>query len=132
MADALALRLVVNDQLITDTRFTWDRPAAPGLSALFGAEPEPETGKPKTKPRRIIVRRDYEQVSSADLASYIGKFVRIKPRSEPLREGLLRRIANGQAEVEQTLHGGKFTAFVPLAEIDSVEALLQHQVEPLP
>lgn len=132
LADALALRLVVNDQLITDTRFTWDRPAAPGLSALFGAEPEPETGKPKTKPRRIIVRRDYEQVSSADLASYIGKFVRIKPRSEPLREGLLRRIANGQAEVEQTLHGGKFTAFVPLAEIDSVEALLQHQVEPLP
>lgn len=132
LADVLALRLFVNEQLVTDTRFTWDRAEAPGLSALFGAVPEKQTGKPKAKPRRIIVRREYEKVSSADLPSYVGKFVRIKPRSQPLREGLLRRIANGQAEVEQTLHGGKFTAYVPVAEIDSVEALLQHQVKPLP
>jgi hypothetical protein len=30
--------------------------------------------------------------------------------------------------VEQTLHGGKFTVYVPLAQIESAEALVQRQI----
>ena len=132
LADALSLRLIVNDKLVTDTRFTWERDSGPALSALFGAEPEEAATVSKAKPRRIIVRRDFETVPAAELASYLDHTVRIKPRGQPLREGLLKRIANNEAEVEQTLHGGKFTVYVPLSQIDSVEALVQRQVNSLP
>jgi hypothetical protein len=131
LADALSLRLIMNDQLITDTRFTWERPDKPALSSLFGAEPEGQADT-AAAPRRIIVRRNYEPVATGDLGRYVDHNVRIKPRGQPMREGLLLRIANGEAEVEQTLHGGKFTVYVPLAQIDSVEALVQRQVKPLP
>ena len=133
LADALSLRLIVNDKLVTDTRFTWEAPSgAPGLSALFGAEPEEGADANKTAPRRIVVRRELEPVATADLAQYVEHKVRIKPRNQPLREGLLKRIANGEAEVEQILHGGKFTVYVPLSDIASAEALIQREVKPLP
>jgi len=132
LADALSLRLSINDKLVTDTRFTWQGAGAPGLSRLFGAEPDETSGQAKKAPRRIIVRREYEPIAAGELASYIDHNVRIKPRGQPLREGLLKRIRDGQAEVEQTLHGGKFTVYVPLRDIDSVEALIQREVKSLP
>ena len=132
LADAMSLRLRVNDRLITDTRFTWARPEGPGLSALFGAEPEQPASKPASTPRRIVVRREYEPVSAGDLIRYVDHNVRIKPVDQPLREGLLKGIRNGEAEVEQTLHGGKFTVYVPIGEIQSVKALIQREVKPLP
>jgi hypothetical protein len=132
LADAMSLRLSINDRLITDTRFTWTRPEGPGLSALFGAEPGQPTSKPAPAPRRIVVRREYESVSVGDLVRYVDHNVRIKPRGQPMREGLLKGIRKGQAEVEQTLHGGKFTVYVPVGEIQSAKALIQREVKQLP
>lgn len=132
LADALSLRLSVNDQLVTDTRFTWQGPTAPALSSLFGAEPADESAVAKAAPRRIVVRREFEPIATANLARYVDHNVRIQPRGQPLREGLLKTIRDGAAEVEQTLHGGKYTVYVPLDDIQSVEALIQREVRPLP
>ncbi len=70
LADALALRLSLNEQLITDTRFTWARPDAPGLAALFGAREEEQQSSTTSRPQRVIVRRDYESVPASDLAKF--------------------------------------------------------------
>lgn len=129
LADTLSLRLSHNGLPVTDTSFTLERPDMPDLSALFGAEPEAtaQAGR-KEAPRRIIVRRDYEKIAAAKLGSYVDHIVRIKPQGQPLREGVLKRIRNGEAEVEQTLHGGRFTVYVPLAQIESAEALVQREI----
>lgn len=132
LADRLSLRLSVNDQLITDTRFTWVQPEGPGLSGLFGSEPEPQASTSTSAPRRIVVRREYESVPTTDLARYVNHSVRIKPSGQPTREGLLKRIKDGSAVVEQSLHGGKYTVYVPIGQIQSVEALIQREVKKLP
>jgi hypothetical protein len=131
LVPALGLRLSLNDQPINDTAFTWQQPDAAGLAALFGTEEEVVEGKTVDgRPRRIIVRRQYEPVQVADIASYVDHQVKIKPRGLPMREGLLKRIRNGEAEVEQTLHGGKYTAYVALAQIQSLQVLIQREVPP--
>ena len=56
--------------------------------------------------------------------------VKIKPRGLPVREGCSKRIRNGEAEVEQTLHGGNYTAYVALAQIQSLQVLIQREVPP--
>ena len=129
LADALSLRLSLNDKLITDTSFTLQQSDQPGISALFGQEePQSSTSKPQAPAKRVIVRREYEPVATAQLGSYIDHNVRIKPHDQPMREGVLKGIRDGEAEVEQTLHGGKYTVYVPLTQIDSVEALIQRRI----
>lgn len=131
LVPTLGLRLSLNDQPIADTTFSWQQPDAAGLAALFGAEEEVVEGKtPDGRPRRIIVRRQFEPVRVADIASYVDHQVKIKPRGLPLREGVLKRIRNGEAEVEQTLHGGKYTTYVALAQIQSLQVLIQREVPP--
>lgn len=131
LVPTLGLRLSLNDQPISDTAFTWQQSDATGLAALFGTEEEVVEGRtPDGRPRRIIVRRQYEPVQVADIASYVDHQVKIKPHGLPLREGLLKRIRNGEAEVEQTLHGGKYTAYVALAQIQSLQVLIQREVPP--
>ena len=130
LVDALSLRLTLNDKLITDTRFSFQSPRQPGLSALFGGEAEqPQGERQAAPPTRIIVRREYEPVAVAQIARYVDYNVRIKPNGQPLREGVLKGIRDGEAEIEQTLHGGKYTVYVPLDQIDSAEALIQRRVE---
>jgi hypothetical protein len=47
-----------------------------------------------------------------------------------MREGSLKAISNGVAEVQQTLQGGKFTVYVPLADIESAQALIRRELPP--
>jgi hypothetical protein len=131
LADALGLQVRLNDNLITDTSFRWERPDGQDLSALFGAQPPAEAAPAAAeRPRRIIVRRQFERVPVGSIARYIDHEVKIKPQGLPVREGVLRRISDGQAEVEQTVHGGRYTAYVSLGEIESLQALVQREVNP--
>jgi hypothetical protein len=125
--DALSLRLRINDKLVPDTRFTWKKPDADALAALLGQQQEAAPNVPQ-RPRRIVVRRAYEKVAVADLGRFMDHRVRITPREQPQREGVLKSIKYGIAEVEQTLHGGKYSAYVPIADIASIEALVQREV----
>lgn len=130
LAEALSLQLSLNDQPIGDASFTWHRPDAQALSALFGAEQADTSNKAASQPRRILIRRDFEPVPVGDIGRYVDHKVTIKPRGQPLREGVLKRINDGEAEVEQSLHGGKFTVYVPLRDIESVQALVQREISP--
>ena len=134
LIDAMSLRFKLNDQLITDTSFTLTRPDANALAALLGQQQpqaEQDEAKPE-RPQRIVVRRDYEEIPVGSIAQYVNHRVRIQPRGLPQREGVLKGIDNGIAEVEQTVHGGKYTAFVPVADIASIEALVQREVSRQP
>lgn len=131
--DALSLRLRVNDRLITDTRFSWHKPDANALAALLGQQQQPEaTAQRPQRPRRIVIRREYEKVAVADLGQFMNHRVRITPREQPQREGVLKSIKDGIAEVEQALHGGKYSAYVPVADITAVEALVQREISGSP
>ena len=128
LAGALGLALSVNGLPVPDTGFTWQGATAQNLSGLLGSEPPQSEGKAPPQPRRVIVRREYEPVAVADIGRYVDHQVHIKPRGQPLREGLLKRISNGEAEVEQSLHGGKYTVYVPLGDIESLKALIQREI----
>jgi hypothetical protein len=128
LANTLGLRISLNHEPITDTSFSWQRADGQGLSALLGGEqPKSQT---KRKKRRVLVRRQYEPVAVSDLSGYVDHKVQIKPRGLPMREGLLKAVRNGEAEVQQILHGGKYTVYVPLAEVESARALIRRELPP--
>lgn len=130
LAQTLGLRMRLNDQPIVDTSFSWQRPDERDLAAMFGAEPQLEEARESpARPARILVRREYETIAVGDIGGYIDHRVRVKPRGQPLREGVLKRVAGGEAEVEQVLHGGKYTVYVPVAQIESLQALIQRPIE---
>ncbi len=128
LAGALGLQLSVNGEPVADTSFSWQGPSTEELSMLFGGEETEVDAAPAAQPQRIVVRREYEPVSVRDIKRYVNHQVHIKPRGQPLREGVLKRINDGEAEVEQSLHGGKYTVYVPLHDIESMQALVQREI----
>ena len=84
--------------------------------------------KTRNQPRRILVKRSYESVPVAQIGNYVGQQVQLKPRGQPMREGLLHAIGDGEVEVRQTLHGGKYSVHVALKEIESLKVLVRHEV----
>ncbi|MDJ0739123.1 MAG: hypothetical protein QNJ91_05360 [Gammaproteobacteria bacterium] len=129
LAPALGLRMRLNDQPIADTSFDWQQPDAQRLAALLSGEvPAEAIEQQPAAASRILVRRQYERVDVADIDAYVDHKVRVKPRGQPMREGVLKGIVRGEAEVEQALHGGKYTVYVPLAQIESLQALMQRQI----
>jgi hypothetical protein len=131
LADTLSLQMSLNNRPITDTSFRLQQPEGKGLAALFGGEQQ-GTGaggaKTRNQPRRILVKRSYESVPVAQIGNYVGQQVQLKPRGQPMREGLLHAIGDGEVEVRQTLHGGKYSGHVALKEIESLKVLVRHEV----
>ncbi len=130
----LSVDMRLNGKPVGDTSFTWVQPDNQQLSALFGMQQPggaPAAAKPAEQPRRILVRREYENVPVARLGEFIDHQVQLKPRGQPMREGKLKGVRNALAEVEQTLHGGKYTVYVPLADIVTAQALVQREVKPV-
>lgn len=129
MADALSLRVSLNDELITDTRFEWARPTMPsGFSGFFGEEAVDDEVASPAPTKRVWIRREFEPVAAGSVGRYLDHTVRLKPRGQPLREGVLKGIADGAAEVQQSLHGGQFTVYVRLSELESAEVLLKREI----
>lgn len=130
LADTLSLTMSLNNQPITDTSFNWQRPEGQGLGALFGGEQAGGRAKTRARPRRILVQRSYESVSVGQIGDHIGQQVQLKPRGQPMREGLLNAIAEGEVEVLQNLHGGKYSVHVPLGQIESLKVMVRREVSP--
>lgn len=118
LAQTLGLQLVVNDKLITDTSFTWDKDGqGSGLPEMLGmAPPKKKTGPPKKR-----YRKEYRNVAVNELQNHISKDVRLNIHDQPMREGILVSIIDGEAKVMQRVQGGKFTAHVPLSDIASAQ-----------
>jgi hypothetical protein len=131
--DALGISVALNDRVVTDTGFTLQQPDASLVAALLGqGRPNSAADPTPTPPRetRVILRRAYEDVAVAELGRYRDHHVRIRARGDLEREGLLKAIVDGVAEVEQSLHGGKYSAFVPVSDIQSVSVLIERRVAP--
>lgn len=131
--DAMGVSVSHNDRIVADTGFTWQQPDASLLAALLG---QGQTGKAvdeaTTAPRqaRVILRRAYEDVPVGDLGRYRDHHVRILSEGDLEREGVLKAIVDGVAEVEQSIHGGKYSAYVPVESIRSATVLIERRVEP--
>lgn len=130
LANTLGLQIRINDQPITDTRFTWQQPQGQGIAALFGGEQPGGDSAAKARKRRAVVRRSYESVSVKQIDQYVGHQVQLTPRGQPMREGRLNAVGDGEVEVQQALHGGKYTVHVPLSQIESVKVLVRSEGPP--
>ncbi len=82
------------------------------------AASSPDAAKPAAGFR---VLRRYRPGSVARLGDHLGQKVRIRPRGQPPREGVLVALVNGEAQLEQRVPGGSMEAYIPLDEIESVE-----------
>ena len=130
LADNLSLRMALNGENITDTRFTLEAARGGGLAGMLGGQQPGVDSSPAPKKRRVVVRRSYEGIPVQDIGDYVGHQIQLKPLGQPMREGLLRGVGNGEAEVQQLLHGGKYSVHVPLTQIESLKVLVREEVPP--
>lgn len=131
LADALGLRMSVNNTPITDTSFSWVHPQQGDVFArlLSDADEFPATQVPAEEYRRIRIERSYRKVAPPELEQHLNSDVRIQQIGQPMRVGRLIGVRNGEVQVQQRMHGGKFTAHIPVAEIASAEVEIVRRVE---
>jgi hypothetical protein len=115
----LGISLFINDKPVNDLDVKVDlqqmaQMQGKGANAANGAKKPPA-------PKRLRVIREFKPTSINALDQYLGRTVRIHPQGQPVREGVLVAIVNGEAQVRQRTHGGSVTSHVPLQEIRSVE-----------
>lgn len=119
----LGLRLWINDHAVDDLTFEFDMERLMEQAELE-IEPEPPVYQPQKGPQRIRITRQFEPVAVSQLPKYLGAEVKIKPMRQPLRQGQLIEINDGEAYIRQRAHGGNITSYVRLREIESVEVEL--------
>jgi hypothetical protein len=127
IADQLGLTLRVNDTMVTDLSFTLalgESGSAAGWAALF------DDGARSAKPRAVRPRyqRVWQGIAPQTLPQYVSREVRVYSADRPMRTGTLVAVANGVAEVQQRLHGGRYTAHVPLAGVTRAEVEVRKQI----
>ena len=124
----LNLQLSVNGDAVTDLSFSFYEGQQLDVGSKFetlfaqpGAAPAPRTNREKK-----IVRYEtrYHVVPVAGLKKYVGEEVRLQTSSGKARLGFLVNIGSNTAQVEQRVHGGKFTMQVPVGSITKAEVLL--------
>jgi hypothetical protein len=129
LADTLGLALQVNNTVISDLSVSFLTPeqgrSGGGLAALFGQAPAEATAK-------VPVRKRYEtlwvDVQPTGLGSYLDRDVRLHSADQPPREGRLVAISEGVAQVQQLIHGGKFTAYMPMGEVTRAEVEIRREI----
>lgn len=128
----LNLQLSVNGDAVTDLSFGFYQGQQlevgnkfENLFAQPGAAPAPQPNREKK-----IVRYEtrYHVVPVTGLNKYVGEEVRLQTRSGQARLGFLVGIGSNVAQVEQRVHGGKFTMQVPVGSITRAEVLLAKPV----
>jgi len=110
LVQTLGVSLFVNERLVQNLDIRLDRDS----QGLQGAEP------PADAARHTIVR-EYLPVAPDRLSRYLGRVVRIHPEGQPVREGVLSTIVNGEAQVRRRTSGGSVTSHVPLKSIVRAE-----------
>jgi len=138
MVALLGLRVQVGGEDLEDLSFDVSVPqglgrAGPGFGLLPGsaARQAPESGRQsayalarasRQKPAASRPQARYLATRAKDLKRYVGRDVRLftHTRQTP-RAGVLVSIKDGQAHVEQRVHSGTMTTFIPMAEIKTAE-----------
>jgi hypothetical protein len=124
----LGIKLSVNDQPVTDLSFRLAQGDAelsplfgdriPRTTAVPGEGAAPSAAAPKTPRARYIA------TPLAQLPHYLGREARIfgADRAEP-QQGIMMALRDQQLELEQRMHGGKMTLYIPLGKIRRAEVL---------
>ena len=96
------------------------------MAGLFGQGQSGQQAQP-------VMRKRYEKhwvdVQPGGLGGYLDRDVRLHSTDQPPREGRLVAIDNNVAEVQQLIHGGRFTAYMPLAEVTRAEVEIRREVK---
>ncbi len=92
--------------------------------AELRAEETKHTAKRLSRPVSKGSRWRYRSVAVASLSRYLGHRVRLRARGEPPRQGILLKVAEGEAMVEQRFQGGTLTIPVPLQQLIGAEVFL--------
>jgi hypothetical protein len=150
MVTLLGLRVQVGGEDLEDLSFAVSLPqglgragpgfgSMPGSAGLNGTPPVPESAArqvpesarqssyalaraSRQKPAAPRPQARYLATQAKDLKRYVGRNVRLftHTRQTP-RNGVLVSIKDGQAHVEQRVHSGTMTTFIPMAEIKTAE-----------
>lgn len=124
----LNLKLSINGDPVTDLRFSFYQRQQLGVSSkienLFTQPGSAPTSQPSREKKIVHYATSYHVVPVSDLKKYVGEEVRLQTRSGQARLGFLTDISSKVAQVEQRVHGGKFTMQVPVSSITSAEVLL--------
>ena len=129
-ANMLRLEMMVNGQSVDLKGFSlppeqaglmalWDN-TSPADSSVDHRENQATLSKHST--HRSSSRVSYQSVPVDQLASHIGRAVRIKEHNGKVREGYLKRCNQDSARIAQRLlHGGEFSVAVKLQDIALAE-----------
>ncbi len=128
----LNLKLRINGDEVTDLRFSFYQGQQLNVGSKFENLFAPPGSKPAPRPHREkkITRYEtrYHVVPVTSLNKYLGEEVRLQTSSGQARLGFLIRVGSNVAQVEQRVHGGKFTMQVPVGSITKAEVLLTKPV----
>ncbi|HHI77408.1 MAG TPA: hypothetical protein ENJ94_09560 [Gammaproteobacteria bacterium] len=117
LVQTLGLRLTLNGQPVQPLELHIDPQRLAG-------EPPGEAGaelSPPPAPRGYRLERRFVPAGVGNLGDLLGRKVRIWPKGDPVREGVLIAVVDGDALVEQLMSGGKVVAYVPLKKIERIE-----------
>jgi hypothetical protein len=124
----LSMKLSVNGDAVNDLSFSFYDGRQLDMGSKFGtlfAQPgTAPTPPPKQEKKIARYETRYHVVSVSSLKKYLGEEVRFQTSTGQQRKGFLVRIGSNVAQVEQRLHGGKFTMQVPVGSITKAEVLL--------
>jgi hypothetical protein len=119
--EMLGMHLYINEEEIKPLEFTF----GDEISSLFG-------DKTTAKADAQAKAKEVEQAKSSyvfqdtpleRLPQYVGAQVRVSQTDGLEREGTLVALTKDEAQIEQRLHGGKFSVFVPMNKIRKVQVL---------
>jgi hypothetical protein len=115
----LGVQMSVNGQNVSDMSFTIPENLSAFADAETGVisdEVDGEEQRERLKPRRFI------KTEVSALKEYLGKDVRLVMKDDGrVKQGMLDRITDGVASVQQSVYGGKFTSHIPLDSIARAE-----------
>ncbi len=136
LTERLGVNLKLNDNPLADIRFQFDssknrNPFAALISGAGEGLEDDASSAAFKKPvlKRYAIKREYKKIDVSALSGYLAEEVRIKPSGQPLREGRLVAVKLGEAVVEQRMHGGAFSAHIPLKKIETVEVMFKTRTE---
>lgn len=118
LEQALGISLFVNDILVQNLDVDIDLNARRGGSFASGDDRE---GQRRAVTPRTRIVREFHRIDPVALPGHIGRVVRIQPEGQPVREGVLAAIGDGEAQVRLHTRGGSVTSHVPLRSIVTVE-----------
>jgi hypothetical protein len=129
----LNLKLRINGDEVTDLHFSFYKrqqlDVASKIENLFAQPSSAATSRPSRENKIVQYETRYHVIPVSDLRKYVGEEVRLQTSSGQARLGFLTDISNNVAQVEQRVHGGKFSMQVPVDSITSAEVLLTRPID---